>query len=380
MSDNSILSDDKKRQLTLELGERSYDIMVGQKLLEQAGSLISSLIPSNKVIIVSDSNIAPLYLAKLENSLKNAGIKFSSVTLKPGEKIKSFEHLQNLIEILLEKGVDRKTTLIALGGGVIGDLTGFCAAIIMRGIHYIQIPTTLLSQVDSSVGGKTGINSTFGKNLIGAFHQPLLVLIDLNCLDSLPHRQLMAGYAEIIKYSLINDAEFFSWLEVNGSSLIKGNKDLQAQAILKSCAVKAKIVAEDERESGIRALLNLGHTFAHALEAEVGYSDKLLHGEAVSIGMMMAFELSQQLGFCHETDVERVRAHLNKIGLPASLAGIANDKWTPKRLINHMALDKKTEGGSMTFILAHAIGLSFIFRDIDPKKLDTFLANALNTA
>ncbi len=379
-SNNSTISGSTERQLRVELGDRSYNIMVGQGLLKQAGGLISPLLTGNKVVIVSDSNVAPLYLAKLEASLSDAGIKHSAVTLTAGEKTKSFEHLQVLTDTLFRNGIDRKTVLIALGGGVIGDLSGFCAAITMRGIQYVQIPTTLLSQVDSSVGGKTGINTSFGKNLIGAFHQPLLVLADLDCLNSLPRRQVLAGYAEIAKYGLIKDADFFFWLEENASALIKGNKSLQAHAILKSCASKAKIVAQDECESGVRALLNLGHTFAHALESEVGYGDSLLHGEAVSIGMIMAFDLSYQLGFCQETDANRVRNHLNNIGLPTNLMGLADGTWTPERLLSHMSLDKKAENGSIKLILARAIGSSFIARDVDPLKLKDFLTNALNAA
>lgn len=377
MSDYSPSLTSTEGQLKLKLGDRSYNICVGQDLMGKAGSLIKPLLKGHKVIIVSDSNVAPLYQSKLESSLSNAGLEHSSVTLTAGEKTKSFEQLQALSEKLFENGVDRQTVLIALGGGVIGDLSGFCAAITMRGIQYIQIPTTLLSQVDSSVGGKTGINSSYGKNLIGAFHQPRLVLIDLNCLDSLPRRQLLAGYAEVVKYGLIKDAKFFLWLEENAASLLDGNKALQAYAIMKSCTAKADVVAQDECESGVRALLNFGHTFAHALEAEVGYNERLLHGEAVSIGMVMAFDLSHRLGFCQMADARRVRDHLDSIGLPTSLTGLNDGTWAPKRLITHMGLDKKAVAGSLIFILARAIGSTFIARDVDPKELLTFLADTL---
>jgi len=380
MNDHSSIATDTEGKLRLDLGDRSYDIVVGRNLLDQAGSLISPLMRGRKVIIVSDSNVAPLYQGKLEASLSEAGIEHSCVTLAAGEKTKSFEHLQALSNNLFKIGVDRQTLLIALGGGVIGDLSGFCAAITMRGIEFVQIPTTLLSQVDSSVGGKTGINSSYGKNLIGAFHQPRLVLADLDCLDSLPRRQLLAGYAEVAKYGLINDGDFFSWLEENAASLLDGDKALQAHAVLKSCACKADIVAQDERETGVRALLNLGHTFAHALEAEVGYNDSLLHGEAVSIGMVMAFDLSHRLGLCPQADATRVRQHFDKIGLPTDLKGLANETWTPERLIDHMGLDKKAEAGSIIFILARAIGSSFIARDVDPEELQIFLADALTVA
>jgi 3-dehydroquinate synthase len=377
MSDHSPLPTDTGGELRLELGDRSYNIMVGRNLMEQAGSLISPLMRGYKVIIISDSNVAPLYQGKLEASLSGAGIEHTTVTIAAGEKTKSFKHLQALSHSIFKIGVDRQTVLIALGGGVIGDLSGLCAAITMRGIQYVQIPTTLLSQVDSSVGGKTGINTSYGKNLIGAFHQPLLVLADLDCLDSLPRRQLLAGYAEVAKYGLINDAEFFSWLEKNAAPLLDGNKALQAHAVLKSCTSKANIVAQDERETGGRALLNLGHTFAHALEAETGYGDSLLHGEAVSIGMVMAFDLSHRLGLCSESDATRVRNHLDNIGLPTNLKGLADNTWTPERLVTHMGLDKKTEAGSIIFILARAIGSSFIARDVGPEELLVFLADAL---
>jgi 3-dehydroquinate synthase len=380
MSEYSTSATSTERQLSVELGDRSYNIMVGRRLMDQAGSLISPLMKGHKAVIVCDSNVAPIYLAKLEASLSGAGIEHSTVTLEAGEKTKSFEHLQALSDMLFKKGVDRQTILIALGGGVIGDLSGFCAAITMRGIGYIQIPTTLLSQVDSSVGGKTGINTFYGKNLIGAFHQPRLVLADLDCLDSLPRRQLLAGYAEIVKYGLIKDAEFFLWLEKNATSLLNGDKALQAHAILKSCAGKASIVAQDEYENGVRALLNLGHTFAHALEAEVGYGDKLLHGEAVSIGMVMAFDLSHRLGLCQKADANRVRNHLDSIGLPTNLVGIADHSWTPERLVSQMGLDKKAEAGSIIFILARAIGSSFISRDVNPIELQAFLADTLSAA
>lgn len=380
MSEYSTSATSTERQLRVELGDRSYNIMVGRKLMDQAGSLISPLMTGHKAVIISDCNVAPIYLAKLEASLSRAGIEHSTVTLAAGEKTKSFEHLQALSDKLYQKGVDRQTVLIALGGGVIGDLSGFCAAITMRGIGYIQIPTTLLSQVDSSVGGKTGINTSYGKNLIGAFHQPRLVLADLDCLDSLPRRQLLAGYAEIVKYGLIKDAEFFLWLEENATYLLEGDKALQAHAILKSCASKASIVAQDECENGVRALLNLGHTFAHALEAEVGYSDRLLHGEAVSIGMVMAFDLSHRLGLCQKADANRVRNHLDSIGLPTNLVGIADNTWTPDRLVRQMGLDKKAEAGSIIFILARAIGSSFISRDVNPTELQDFLADTLSAA
>jgi 3-dehydroquinate synthase len=378
MNNSPSFSSPKDDQLRLDLGERSYDILVGGNLLEQAGDLVLPLMRGKKAVIVSDTNVAPLYLDKLGSSLRASGIEYSAITLPAGEASKSFEHLQNLTGNLFKAGVDRKTMLIALGGGVIGDLAGFAAAITMRGIEFVQIPTTLLSQVDSSVGGKTGINSTYGKNLIGAFHQPRLVLADLDTLDTLPRRQLLAGYGEVVKYGLINDPDFFSWLEQNAAALLDGDKGLQRHAVLTSCASKAAIVAEDERESGVRALLNLGHTFGHALEAETGYGDELMHGEAISIGMVMAFDLSARLKICPEADANRVRNHLKGIGLPIDLKELAASSWTADRLIAHMGLDKKTEGGKLIFVLARAIGESFIARDVDPGALHAFLSDTLN--
>ena len=366
-------------QLRLELGERSYDIMVGDNLFERAGATIAPLTKGDKVVIVTDSNVAPLYLGQLEESLSAAGIEHSAIILPAGEQSKSFEHLQTLTDKLFEMGVDRKTMVIALGGGVIGDLAGFAAAITMRGIEFIQIPTTFLSQVDSSVGGKTGINSTYGKNLIGAFHQPRLVLADLETLKTLPRRQFLAGYAEVVKYGLINDPDFFSWLEENGAALLDGDQELQRHAVLTSCASKANIVAADEREVSVRALLNLGHTFGHALEAEVGYGEALLHGEAVSIGMVMAFDLSRRLGMCSQADVARVRDHLESVGLPTDLKGLDSTSWTPERLMAHMGLDKKSEGGTIIFVLARAIGDAFIAADVAPDELRAFLDDTLTT-
>ena len=371
------LSKGSSGKLRLELGDRSYEIFVGCGLLDQAGTLIRPFVVGQKVFIVSDTMVAPLYLKKLQTSLEKAGIKHSSVTLASGEKTKSFEQLQYLCNNLLKTGVDRETVIIALGGGVIGDITGFCAAVTLRGIDFIQIPTTLLSQVDSSVGGKTGINSSQGKNLIGAFHQPRLVITDLNCLDTLPRRHLLAGYAEIVKYGLINDIEFFDWLEKKAALIIKGDKTLQAQAILKSCASKADIVARDERENDIRALLNLGHTFAHALEAETGYNDDLLHGEAVSIGISMAYRLSQRLGFCKETEVTRIINHFNDVGLPTNINGLSTIAWTPEQLISHMEFDKKVKAGKIAFILAQAIGATFISREVKKQDLLAFLTDFL---
>ncbi|MDH3335738.1 MAG: 3-dehydroquinate synthase, partial [Rhodospirillaceae bacterium] len=286
-----------------------------------------------------------------------------------GEESKSFTMLEELIEGLLELKVERTTTLIALGGGVIGDLVGFAAAITLRGVPFIQIPTTLLSQVDSSVGGKTGINSRFGKNLVGAFYQPRLVLGDIATLDTLPRREILSGYAEVVKYGLISDVGFFDWLVENANALIEGNVEARIKAVLTSCKAKADIVAKDERESGVRALLNLGHTFGHALEAETGYSDKLLHGEAVAIGSVMAFDLSQRTGHCSIDDFQKVRDHFESIGLAVGISDIMQPDWTSNRMLEHMSRDKKVKNGKIAFVLAHGIGDAFITSDISNETV-----------
>lgn len=377
MKTGSIPPPENEGRLRLDLGRRSYDIIVGDGLLDKAGEHIAARMKGDRALIVTDANVAPLYLKKLEESLTAAGRKHSSIIVPAGEQSKSFGRLQALTDEFFKAGVDRKTMIVALGGGVIGDLTGFAAAITMRGLEFVQIPTTLLSQVDSSVGGKTGVNSPYGKNLIGAFHQPRLVLADLDCLQTLPRRQLLCGYGEVVKYGLINDPVFFSWLEDNAAALLDGDMDLRRHAVLESCACKAAIVAGDERENGPRALLNLGHTFGHALEAETGYGDELLHGEAVSIGMVMAFDLSRRLGLCPEADWIRVRRHLQRAGLPVCLRGLAGPSWTPERLLAHMGLDKKAEGGNINLILVRAIGKAFITGEVDPGELRAFLADAL---
>jgi len=279
----------------------------------------------------------------------------------------------------LEKKIERSTTLIALGGGVIGDLVGYTAASVLRGLPFIQVPTTLLSQVDSSVGGKTGINTHHGKNLVGAFYQPKLVLADTATLNTLDRRQLLAGYAEVVKYGLIDDLEFFEWLELHAQALIDGDMDKRRHAVLTSCAAKARVVAEDEREGGRRALLNLGHTFGHALEAETGYGDALLHGEAVSIGTVMAFELSQNMDLCPGQDTGRVAAHFDAVGLMADLSHLDTQGWTAEALLDHMSRDKKVEGGKLTFILTHGIGQAFISREVNVDALRALLDHWLET-
>lgn len=350
--------------LRVALGERSYDIIIGERLLNKAGVTILPLLKSKNVIIISDRNVARFYLHRLSNALEDAGIRYRSVIVPAGEATKSIHQFGELMEALLEQKPDRKTVLIALGGGVVGDLTGFAASVLLRGVEFIQIPTTLLSQVDSSVGGKTGINSKFGKNLIGAFHQPQLVLIDVATLTTLPPRELLAGYAEMLKYGLISDPEFFAWMETHAPALIAGDAALQTQAILKSCASKAQTVAADEKENGVRALLNFGHTFGHALESETGYGNTLLHGEAVAIGMIMAFAASVKLGICPPADLERVKAHYKAVGLPISPLDIRPD-WDVSALMEHFTHDKKTTDGRLTFILVRGIGKAFIQENVD---------------
>lgn len=355
--------------LTVELGNRSYDIEIGSTLLARAGKRIASLLQTPQVIIVTDSNVAPLYLDSLQKALGTEGIICESVTLPAGEATKSFPNFEDLCEELLSLGIERKTTLIALGGGVVGDITGFAASVLLRGLNFIQIPTTLLAQVDSSVGGKTGINTGQGKNLVGSFHQPLLVLADMDTLSTLPKRELLAGYAEVVKYGLINDTSFFSWLETNGTALIEGDAEVRTQAVLTSCKAKAAIVGEDEKEKGARALLNLGHTFGHALEAESGYGDALLHGEAVAIGTIMAFSISANMGLCPQSDLDRVRAHFNAIGLPTTLENLSTEGWTAEKLLAHMGKDKKVADGKITFVLTKGIGQAFLTNDVTEADL-----------
>ena len=369
------------RTIKVDLAGRSYDIVIGPALIDRIGELSRKLLARPKVIIVSDETVAPLYGARAFNSFKNAGVEASIVVLPAGEGSKEFGTFEQLMNALLDRRPDRKTTLVALGGGVVGDLTGFAASVLLRGVDFIQVPTTLLAQVDSSVGGKTGINTRHGKNLVGAFYQPRLVVADTDVLDSLPRRELLAGYAEVAKYGLIDDPKFFDWCEANGASVLSGDAAKRAYAIEQSCLAKARIVAADERETtDLRALLNLGHTFGHALEAETGFGPELLHGEAVGAGMAMAFDLSAQLGLCPASDAARVRAHLGAVGLPVRLRSIGGDNrrtWDAGRLIGHMRGDKKAEAGRLTFVLAHGIGKAFVTRDIDETAVRALLDSAI---
>jgi 3-dehydroquinate synthase len=357
----------------VSLGNRSYEIRIGQNLIANAGTLIAPYLTRSFAVIVTDENVAKSHLNALETSLAKSGIASKAIILPAGEGTKSYKYLAELCDGLLAAGVERRDVVIALGGGVMGDLTGFAASILRRGVNFIQFPTSLLAQVDSSVGGKTGINSPLGKNLIGAFHQPVLVLADLDALNTLPQRQRAAGYAEVAKYGLLGDAKFFDWLDQNVDHIIRGDVDATAYAVQVSCEMKARIVAEDETETGVRALLNLGHTFGHALEAACGYTDRLLHGEAVSIGMVQAFGFSEQLGYCATGTAKRVAAHLKRAKLPTHRSEISGELPASDELIELMRQDKKAVAGQLTFILAKSIGESFIAKNVDEVAVLEFL-------
>jgi len=361
------------RRVNVALGSRSYEIVIGSDLMDTVGDAIKPLLPSPHVGIVTDQNVAPLYLHRVLASLDRVSVAHEVVILPPGEQTKSFATLNLVCESFLDARIDRSTALIALGGGVIGDLTGFAAGVILRGVPFIQIPTTLLAQVDSSVGGKTGINAAHGKNLIGLFYQPLKVIADVATLDSLDYRQLKAGYAEVVKYGLIRDLAFFEWLEEHAQGLLQGDRAARQSAIMTSCRAKAAIVSADEREAGQRALLNLGHTFGHALEAETGFSERLLHGEAIAMGMVLAFDLSCRLGYCQPQDAARVQRHLASASLPTRLQDIDPNPWNARALVKHMFHDKKIKGGRLTFILARGIGESFICADVSEHEVEALL-------
>jgi 3-dehydroquinate synthase len=360
------------------LGSRSYDIRIGEGLIAEAGNLIAPLLRRPFVGIVTDETVRRLHLERLEAALAAAGIASRSIVVPAGEGTKSYAGLASVCDGLLNAGIERADTVVALGGGVIGDLAGFAAAVLRRGVDFIQIPTTLLAQVDSSVGGKTGINSPFGKNLVGAFHQPRLVLADTRLLDTLPPRELKAGYAEVVKYGLLGDAPFFEWLEANGPRVLAGEPASRIQAIETSCRAKAAIVARDETETGDRALLNLGHTFGHALEAATGYGARLLHGEGVSIGMAMAFRFSHRLGLCTLQDAHRAERHLKACGMPTTVETIADVVPDAEGLLAYMRQDKKAKAGKLTFILVRGIGEAFIARDVPDADVLAFLETELN--
>jgi 3-dehydroquinate synthase len=358
------------------LGERAYDIVIGRGLLATLGTRANALKPGAKAAIVCDEAVMPLHLATAEAALMSAGLTSTSIIVGQGERSKAFATLERVCEGLIAAKVERGDLVIALGGGVVGDLAGFAAAIVRRGLDYIQVPTTLLAQVDSSVGGKTAINSSLGKNLIGAFHQPILVLADTAILDTLPARQFRAGYAELVKHGLLGDAAFFSWLEANAKDVFAGTA-AREHAIATSCRMKADIVARDEREAGDRALLNLGHTFGHALEAAAGFSDRLLHGEAIAIGIALAFAFSAKRGLLPQADAERVQRHLAAVGLPTHVSDIPGGLPGVDRLMELMAQDKKVRRGKLIFILARGIGQAFVAPDVDPAEVRAFIAEKL---
>ncbi len=360
----------------VELGERAYDVEIGQALLAQSGARIAGLLTRPKVWIVTEETVAGLHLATLRAGLSAAGIDSETLILPPGESTKSWPHLQRVAEWLLDERVERGDVVVAFGGGVVGDLVGFAAAIHRRGIRFVQIPTSLLAQVDSSVGGKTGINARQGKNLIGAFHQPSLVLADIDVLGTLEPRDFLAGYGEVAKYGMLGDSAFFAWLEANGPALAR-TPTLRQEAVRRSVRMKADIVAGDETEQGDRALLNLGHTFCHALEAATGYSDRLLHGEGVAIGCALAFELSSRLGLCSQEDPSRVRAHLAAMGTKRDISDIPGDLPDAEALMSLMGQDKKVVAGQLRFILARGIGEAFVTADVPQDAVLTMLRDAL---
>ena len=355
------------------LGDRAYPIHIASGLLSNAAPLLGRLAPRGRLAVVTDAHVAALHLPAFTAGLAAAGLAVDEIVLPPGEATKDWATLEHLTERLLQLGVERGDAVVALGGGVIGDLTGFASAILRRGCKFVQVPTTLLAQVDSSVGGKTAINTAAGKNLVGAFHQPALVLIDPDVLATLPQRELRAGYAEVVKYGLLGDSDFFDWCEANAPALLAGDAAAQAYAIAASCRAKAAVVAADERETGdVRALLNLGHTFGHAFEAEAGFSDRLLHGEGVALGMALAFDLSAKRGLCDVIDAARVRSHLAACGFELSPArlGLAAPA---ARLVHHMRQDKKMAAGTLPFILARGIGQAFVARDVPLGDVEAFL-------
>jgi 3-dehydroquinate synthase len=361
------------------LGARAYKVLIGEGLMGRADELITQYVGKGRAFVVTDEHVGAVHLATLEASLESAGRFRGSMTLPAGEATKRFDQLAQVCEHILEAGVERGDLVVALGGGVIGDLAGFAAAIVRRGVRFVQIPTSLLAQVDSSVGGKTGINTAQGKNLVGAFHQPSLVLADTSVLASLPDREMRAGYGEVAKYGLLGDAAFYGWLEDNAARVLAKDPEAVRYAVCRSVEMKAEIVARDETEQGDRALLNLGHTFGHALEAWTGYSSRLLHGEGVAIGMCLAFRLSEQLDWCPPQTAARVSAHLKAAGLPTRIQDI--DAETPAdadELVRLMGQDKKVRDGQLTFIMARGIGEAFVTRDITRERVKRFISSEID--
>ena len=374
--DGAATSETRTGETTIDvaLAERTYPIVIGDDLLGAAASRLKTQLPGARFAAVSDATVAGLHLAPLKTSLEQDGLFLGSAVVAPGEASKSFPVLAKLCETLLELGVERGDCVIALGGGVVGDLAGFAASILRRGVRVVQMPTTLLAQVDSAIGGKTGIDTRHGKNLIGTFHQPSLVLSDVSLLATLSDREFRAGYAEVAKYGLLGDAAFFAWLEQNWQDVFAGKSHARRHAVETSARAKADIVVADEREqSGTRALLNLGHTFGHALEAFAGYSDRLLHGEAIAIGMRLALTYSAERGLCTPEDATRAERHFQAVGLPTEIAAIPGDKPTPGELLRLMAQDKKVQGGKLVLILVRGIGQAYVERDVSMEQLTDFL-------
>ena len=371
---NALLDWQPARRLSLALSTGSYDVVVGEGLLARAGALLAPVLPQKRAVVVTDEHVARLHLGTLLAGLEQTGFATHTVTVASGETSKNLDTYAQVVDQVLETAVERRTAVIALGGGVVGDLAGFVAATTLRGLPFVQVPTTLLAQVDSSVGGKTGINTRHGKNLLGAFHQPRMVLADSATLATLPLRELRAGYAEIAKAGLIGDPALFGWCEAHGAAVVGGDRTLQAEAVLRACAFKALVVGDDEREekpNDGRALLNLGHTFGHALEAELGYG-VVLHGEAVAVGIGLAFRLSASLGLCNAADAERVVGHFTALGLPGELSHL-NRRLSADRLVGHMRRDKKMRDGQLAFVLARGIGQAFTKRDVPPEAVLSLL-------
>ncbi|MCI5039838.1 MAG: 3-dehydroquinate synthase [Donghicola eburneus] len=364
--------------VSVPLPGREYNIRVGQGLIASAGSEIAPLLRRKKVAVVTDENVGAVHLETLRAGLEAEGIAMTSLTLPAGEATKSWPHFTRTVEWLLSEQVERRDVVVALGGGVIGDLVGFAAAVLRRGVRFVQIPTSLLAQVDSSVGGKTGINTPHGKNLVGAFHQPSLVLADTDALGTLTQRDFLAGYGEVVKYGLLGDANFFEWLEKNAPKMAAGDVEARIYAVKRSVEMKAEIVLRDETEQGDRALLNLGHTFCHAFEAATGYSDRLLHGEGVAIGCALAFELSSRLGLCPQEDPSRLRQHLREMGTKVDLADIPGDLPDADTLLDLMGQDKKVIDGQLRFILARGIGEAFVTSDVPRDMVRALLQEALD--
>ncbi|CAN1528595.1 AroB 3-dehydroquinate synthetase [Rhabdaerophilaceae bacterium] len=368
----------QRHTVRVDLGGRSYDILIGRDLLADAGGHIAAFAHGRRVLVITDENVGAIHLAPLVASLEGVGLVTLNLVLPAGEKTKSWPFLELIVERILSERLERGDLVVALGGGVIGDLTGFSAAIARRGMRFVQIPTSLLAQADSSVGGKTGINSPAGKNLVGAFHQPVLVLCDTGTLDSLPLRELRAGYAEVVKYGLIDQRNFFDWLEAGAWRGIFNGGPEREEAVRVACASKAAIVARDEHETGERALLNLGHTFGHALEAITAYaSRRLVHGEAVAIGIAMAHRFSVRLGHCTGQDARRVEQHLEMVGLPTSMSAIPDWSASADEMIHAIRQDKKVSQGALTFILTRGLGESFIAKGVDEESLRAFLDDDL---